>query len=298
MENHIANMYWQFYEVKEDTMWQGEGTAFQQFSTEVTLEELEHQKQVAKDTLERYSGSPAEKFQSYVLLTNFPRYVESFAAEYKATVYEGAMFKVAHAPDIQVSMLDFKIGSPAAALVVDLCSFLPIYASLLLGMCGGLRGDYKIGEYFVPIASIRGDGTSDFYFPPEVPALANFTIQKVVTEILEKEGKTHHIGITHTTNKRFWEFNTDFRTRLQITRPQVIEMECATLFTASYNHRLPLGALLLISDLPLTPRGSKTKEGSEAIFANFMADHIRIGVKAIREIQHVERLKAYRKHVH
>ena len=146
--------------------------------------------------------------------------------------------------------------------------------------------------------SIRGDGTSDFYFPPEVPALANFTVQKVVTDILEQEKKVHHIGITHTTNKRFWEFNSDFRTRLQVTRPQAVEMECATLFTASYSHRLPLGALLLISDLPLTPRGAKTKDSSEAVFVNFMPEHIRIGVQIIRALQQVERLRAYRKHVH
>lgn len=269
----------------------------QSFS-DIPPEEMEHQKQIAKDTLERYSGSPSSEFQPYLILTNFPRYVDHFAKEYKATAYEGAMFKVAHAPDLGISILDFKIGSPAAALVIDLCSFLPIYAALLLGMCGGLREDYKIGEYFVPIASIRGDGTSDFYFPPEVPALANFTVQKVVTGVLEKEKIIHHIGLTHTTNKRFWEFNQDFRTRLQITRPQVVEMECATLFTASYSHRLPLGALLLISDLPLTPKGVKTKESSEALFTNFMPDQISLGIKIVRSLQKVERLRAYRKHVH
>jgi AMP nucleosidase len=261
-------------------------------------EDSEHQKLIAKDTLERYSGSPAGAFQPYLLLTNFPRYVDYFASNYHGTTYEGAMFKVAHSKELEVSMLDFKIGSPAAALVVDLCAFLPIYASLLLGMCGGLREDYKVGEYFVPVASIRGDGTSDFYFPPEVPALANFTVQKVVTTILEEKKVPHHIGITHTTNKRFWEFNPDFRTKLQITRPQAVEMECATLFTASYSHRLPLGALLLISDLPLTPRGMKTKESSEAVFTNFMIDHITLGVSIMKELQKVERIKAYRKHVH
>lgn len=265
---------------------------------DIPPEEMEHQKQIAKDTLERYSGSPASEFQPYLILTNFPRYVDHFAKEYNAKSYEGAMFKVAHAPQLGLSMLDFKIGSPAAALVIDLCSFLPVYAALLLGMCGGLREEYKVGEYFVPVASIRGDGTSDFYFPPEVPALANFTVQKVVTAILEKEKKVHHIGITHTTNKRFWEFNQDFRTRLQITRPQVVEMECATLFTASYSHRLPLGALLLISDLPLTPKGAKTKESSEALFVNFMPDQIQLGVKIVQALQKVERLRAYRKHVH
>jgi AMP nucleosidase len=208
------------------------------------------------------------------------------------------MFKVAHAPELGISILDFKIGSPAAALVIDLCSFLPVYAAVLLGMCGGLREEYKVGEYFVPVASIRGDGTSDFYFPPEVPALANFTVQKVVTGVLEKEKKMHHIGITHTTNKRFWEFNQEFRAKLQITRPQVVEMECATLFTASYSHRLPLGALLLISDLPLTPKGAKTKESSDALFINFMPDQISLGVKIVKKLQKVERLHAYRKHVH
>ena len=269
-----------------------------EFSGEIPPEELEHEKQVAKDTLERYSGSPASEFQPYLLLTNFPRYVDHFAATYPSVSHEGAMFKVAHSKELGLSILDFKIGSPAAALVIDLCSFLPIYAAVLLGMCGGLRKDYNVGEYFVPIASIRGDGTSDFYFPPEVPALANFTVQKVVSAVLEQEKKVHHIGITHTTNKRFWEFNSDFRTRLQVTRPQAVEMECATLFTASYSHRLPLGALLMISDLPLNPRGAKTKDSSEAIFVNFMPDHIRLGVQIIKALQQVERLKAYRKHVH
>jgi AMP nucleosidase len=265
---------------------------------DIPPEELEHQKQVAKDTLERYSGSPSSEFQPYLILTNFPRYVDHFATIYNATSYEGAMFKVAHSKELGLSMLDFKIGSPAAALVIDLCSFLPIYAALLLGMCGGLRDDYHIGEFFVPVASIRGDGTSDFYFPPEVPALANFSVQKVVSAVLEQEQKAHHIGITHTTNKRFWEFNSDFRSRLQTTRPQAVEMECATLFTASYCHRLPLGALLLISDLPLTPRGAKTKDSSDAVFANFMPEHIRLGVLIMKALQKVERFKAYRKHVH
>ena len=265
---------------------------------EIPEEEFEHQKQIAKDTLERYSGSPASEYQSYIILTNFPRYVEYFAAHYNATSYEGAMFKVAHSKELKISMLDFKIGSPAAALVIDLCAFLPIYATLLLGMCGGLRDNYKIGEFFVPVGSIRGDGTSDFYFPPEVPALANFTVQKIVTGVLEKEDITHHIGITHTTNKRFWEFNQEFRSRLLITRPQVVEMECATLFTASYSHRLPLGALLLISDLPINPKGAKTKESSEAIFTNFMPEHVRLGVEIIADLKKVERLQEYRKHVH
>lgn len=250
------------------------------------LEEKEHllQERIAHDTLERYSGSPVQDYQPYILLTNFSRYVHHFAESREVPIIEGSTFKVAHSPSEKISILDFKIGSPAAALVVDLCAFLPIRAGLLLGMCGGLRKHYQIGDYFVPVASIRGEGTSDFYFPSEVPSLANFLVQKVVTNVLDEEKAVYHVGITHTTNKRFWEFDQDFRARLKATRPQSIEMECATLFMASYSHKLPLGALLLISDLPLDRDGIKTKKSSEFVFQTYTADHVEKGVKMMKAL--------------
>lgn len=265
---------------------------------EISLQDLEYQKQIANETLERYSGSDIALFQPYIILTNFPRYVDHFALLNKCQILEGSMFKVAHCPALKTSMLDFKIGSPAAALVIDLCSFLSTYAVVLLGMCAGLRDDYAVGQYFVPVAAIRGDGTSDFYFPPEVPALANFTVQKTVTNVLEEEKAPFHIGITHTTNKRFWEFNAEFRGKLKSTRAQALEMECATLFTASYSHRLPLGALLLISDIPLLAQGIKTKQSSEFIYNTYMPDHIDKGIKIVKTLDTIQRLKEYRKHVH
>jgi AMP nucleosidase len=248
---------------------------------------------IAIDTLERYSGSDAKDFQPYLLLTNFPKYVHYFAESRGVEIVEGSMFKVAHSPQDQVSILDFKIGSPAAALVVDLCAHLPVKATLLLGMCGGLRRSYQVGEYFVPIAGIRGEGTSDFYFPSEVPAMANFFVQKNVTNVLDRDGSSYHIGITHTTNKRFWEFNKDFIERLKTSRAQAIEMECATLFMGSYHHKLPLGALLLISDLPLNRDGIKTKSSSQSVYAKYTSDHVEKGIAIMKEI--AENLKTQRK---
>ncbi|MCB1110071.1 MAG: AMP nucleosidase [Chlamydiia bacterium] len=249
------------------------------------------EEQYAKETLERYSGSSAEAFQSNLLLTNFPRYVDYFASRCKVEVTEGSMFKVAHCPDEEISILDFKIGSPAAALVVDLCSFLDIKAALLLGMCGGLRRRYQVGEYLVPIASIRAEGTSDFYFPAEVPSLANFLMQRAVTEVMEEEKGVHHIGITYTTNLRFWEYNEAFIERLKATRAQAIELECATLFTGSYKRKFTLGALLLISDLPLNRDQIKTKKSSEEIFKRFMPDHIEKGMKILKHARTMQSKK-------
>lgn len=240
---------------------------------------------IARDTLERYSGSKAEDFCSYLLLTNFPRYVDAFAAQRKLTTIQGSMFQVAHDPDADISILDFKVGSPGAALAIDVCSCLPIKASLMLGMCGGLRRHYEVGDYLVPIASIRGEGTSDFYFPEEVPALANFLVQKAATDILQEKKMHYHIGITHTSNIRFWEFDFAFRKRLRINRAQAYEMECATLFAAGYKYRLPVGALLLISDLPLTQEGIKTKDSSHRVYEKHTHEHIELGVAILEQVK-------------
>lgn len=238
--------------------------------------------EIARQTLERYSGCLVTDFHSNLILTNFPRYVDYFAKSRGVPVHEGSMFKVAHCPKEEISILDFKIGSPAAALVVDICSFLPIRASILLGMCGGLRRRYQVGDYLVPVASIRGEGTSDSYFPIEVPALSNFLMQRAVTEVLDREKAAYHIGTTFTTNTRFWEFNEDFKTRLKSSKAQGIEMECATLFIASYKRKFTLGALLLVSDLPLNQDGVKTKEGARLVFDKYTEDHVEKGIRILK----------------
>jgi AMP nucleosidase len=245
------------------------------------MEDNDLKVRVALETLERYSGCSSSDFCSGLIITNFPKYVDYFAKSRGLKIYEGAMFKTAHCKEEGISILDFKIGSPAAALVIDTCSFLPIETAIFLGMCGGLRRRYKVGEYLLPVASIRAEGTSDYYFPPEVPALANFLMQKAVSEVLETEKAVYHVGITYTTNMRFWEFKEDFINKLKASRAQGIEMECATLFSASYKYKFNLGALLLISDLPLDSKGIKTKDSSEKVYENFTGDHVEKGVKIL-----------------
>src|SRR3989344_7196689 len=253
--------------------------------------EREREREIARQTLERYSGCSAGDFRTNLILTNFPRYVDYFAESRGIQVHEGSMFKVAHSEKDDVSILDFKIGSPAAALVVDVCSFLPIRASLLLGMCGGLRRRYEVGDYLVPVAAIRGEGTSDFYFSIEVPSLANFLMQKAVTQVLDEEKSPFHIWITYTTNMRFWEFNEEFKTRLKNTRAQGIEMECATLFSASYKRKLTLGSLLLISDLPLNQEGIKTKESSQKVYDLYTKNHVEIGIRILHRAREMQAQK-------
>jgi AMP nucleosidase len=247
------------------------------------------EEQIAKQTLERYAGCNASEFEENLILTNFPKYVQYFAESRNVQIQEGAMFKVAHSKKENISILDFKIGSPAAALTIDTCSFLPFKTAIFLGMCGGLRRRYEVGDYLVPIASIRAEGTSDYYFPIEVPALANFLMQKSVTNILENKKKCYHIGITYTTNMRFWEFKEDFSERLKKTKAQGIEMECATLFAASYKRKFTLGALLLVSDLPL--KEAKTKLASNEVFDKYTKEHVEIGIEILNDAKEMVKKK-------
>jgi AMP nucleosidase len=242
-------------------------------------------RKIAIETLERYTGSKFNYFQPYILLTNFPYYVNVFSKKFNSNIYTGTAMHSSHCLKEKISIVDFRIGSPTAALVIDLLSFINPKAVLMLGMCGGLRKEHKIGDFFNPVAAIRDEGTSDHYMPARVPALSSFIIQRFVCEELDKLNLKYHTGVTHTTNIRFWEFEKEFKKKLIEEKVQVIEMECATLFTAGFARYVPVGALLLISDLPMTLRGIKTKSSSEHIFNRFTDQHINIGIKVLMNIR-------------
>ena len=239
------------------------------------------EEKVARDTLERYSGAEPDLFQSHILLTNFYHYVQHFAQLSGQKIHQGSTMSSCHWPDKNISILDYKVGSPAAALAIDMLSFLSPKACLMLGLCGGLRRKYQVGDLLLPVAAIRGEGTSDFYFPPAVPALSNFMIQRTTSEVLDTKKIPYHVGIVHTTNIRFWEFSPNFRQQLIDEKVQGIEMECATLFAAGYRRNVPVGALLLVSDLPLNRDGIKTKELAQSVNLNFSQDHVIHGIDVL-----------------
>ncbi len=243
------------------------------------------QEQYAFETLERYSGCQISQFEKNIILTNFPAYVDYFAARNNNPVYEGRMFKTAHDKDEGITILDIKIGSTAAALAVDLISFLPINGVVLLGMCAGLKQHHMVGDYILPTAGIRNEGTSLHYSPPEMPALPCFKLQRSVMDVLEKSRSRFHAGVTYTSNIRFWEFNDSFKQNLVDLNVDAYELECATLFTCAGFRRISLGALLLVSDLPLQDGGIKTKALDALVYERYMPDHIEKGIETLMTYQ-------------
>jgi AMP nucleosidase len=245
----------------------------------------EKKRAIAESILERYTGSLRKDFQKQILLTNFEHYMKQFrkiTGCKKPT--KGSAMSAIHSPKHGVSLVNFNIGAPTCALIVEVLATIDPKAVLLLGMCGGLHRSLKVGDFILPMAAIRGEGVTAHFMRPEVPSLPTFKVQKFVSEILVEKGLEYRTGVIHTTDYRFWEFNDGFKELLYAQRVIGIEMETAALFTAGFASKVPNGALLLVSDLPLQEGGIKTKASAKKVFQEYTDLHLEIGIRSMSEI--------------
>ncbi|MGL5938305.1 MAG: AMP nucleosidase [Phocaeicola sp.] len=244
---------------------------------------MKTKEEIVANWLPRYTKRSLEEFGQYILLTNFNNYVELFAEKFGVPVMgRDANMISAHANGITI--INFGMGSPNAAIIMDLLGAITPKACLFLGKCGGLAAKNKLGDFILPIAAIRGEGTSNDYYPPEVPALPAFMMQRAVSSAIRDHAHDYWSGTVYTTNRRIWEHDEDFKRHLVKTRAMGIDMETATLFITGFYNHIPTGALLLVSDQPMIPEGVKTDKSDSVITKNYVHDHLEIGISSLRMI--------------
>ena len=242
---------------------------------------METKLDIAKNWLPRYTGMPLEKFGEYILVTNFKNYVEKFSERFSVEIHgEGRAMQAATNSD-GLTIINFGMGSPNAATIMDLLVAVNPKGVLFLGKCGGLKDSSEIGNFILPIGAIRGDGTSNDYFPPEVPALPSFKLHKFVSDIIIEKQSDYRTGVIFTTNRRVWEHDKKFLKRLKQTTSIGVDMETATIFSVGHYNEIARGALLLVSDVPLTLDGVKTEESDKAVTQKWVDLHLEIGIKAV-----------------
>ena len=239
--------------------------------------------EIVNNWLPRYTGVPLEQFGKYILLVNFSNYVEMFSDWHKVPIL-GADKPMPNATADDITIINFGMGSANAATVMDLLSAIKPKAALFLGKCGGLKERPAIGDFILPIAAIRGEGTSNDYFPPEVPALPAFNLQKAVSTTIRNCQRDYWTGTVYSTNRRVWEHDEEFKAYLRRIRVMAVDMETATIFTTGFYNKIPSGALLLVSDQPMTPEGIKTAESDRKVTREFADLHLRIGIDSLKEI--------------
>lgn len=238
---------------------------------------------ITTNWLPRYTGTPIDKFGQYILLTNFANYVNIFAKKFNVKILgTGKPMQTATAHNITI--INFGMGSAMAATIMDLLSAIKPNAALFLGKCGGLKKEIKLGDIILPIAAIRGEGTSNDYLPIEVPALPSFRLQQAVSAMIKKHQLDYWTGTIYTTNRRVWEHDEEFKKYLKQVRAAGIDMETATVFIVGFINRIPHGALLLVSDNPMTPDGIKTEESDSKVTQEFVEKHLEIGIDSLLEL--------------
>jgi AMP nucleosidase len=240
--------------------------------------------QIARNWLPRYTGMPLDNFGDYILLTNFQYYIDAFAEKFECKVFGSDRPMQAATNSSGLTIINFGIGSANAATIMDLLSARMPKGVLFLGKCGGLKKSSEIGHFILPIAAIRGEGTSNDYFPPEVPALPSFKLHKFVSEKIVQHGYDYRTGVVYTTNRRVWEHDEKFLLRLKKMTCIGIDMETATLFIVGHYNEIAHGALLLVSDVPVTPDGVKTVKSDARVTKQWSEIHLQIGVEAMMEI--------------
>ena len=244
---------------------------------------MKSKEEIVENWLPRYTGEKLQNFGKYILLTNFSNYVKLFA-EWHGVPIVGVDRPMQCATSGDITIINFGMGSPTAATIMDLLTAIEPKAVLFLGKCGGLKKRNNIGDLILPIAAIRGEGTSNDYFPVEVPALPAFAMQKAVSTTIRDHGVDYWTGTVYTTNRRVWEHDEVFKDYLQKIRAYAIDMETATIFSVGFYNKIPTGALLLVSDQPMIPEGVKTEESDKKVTGDFVERHIRIGIDSLKQL--------------
>jgi AMP nucleosidase len=239
--------------------------------------------QIVADWLPRYTGMPVEDFGKYILLVNFSNYVRLFA-EWHGVPVRGLDSPMLNATANGITIINFGMGSASAATVMDLITAIRPKACLFLGKCGGLKKKNKIGDLILPIAAIRGEGTSNDYFPAEVPALPAFSLQKAISTTIRNHRRDYWTGTVYTTNRRVWEHDEQLKKYLRQIRCMAIDMETATIFITGFHNEIPTGALLLVSDQPMVPEGVKTTHSDRKVTNEFAEPHLKIGIDSLSEL--------------
>ena len=245
---------------------------------------MKTKKDIVDNWLPRYTGTALEDYGDYILLTNFSLYVELFA-QWNGVEIKGKDRSMPSATAGRITIINFGMGSPNAGTIVDLLTAIQPKAALFLGKCGGVKTKTnKVGDLILPIAAIRGEGTSNDYMPPEVPALPAFALQKAISTTIREYDRDYWTGTVYTTNKRVWEHREDFKDYLLTLRPIAVDMETATIFVAAFKNQIPAGALLLVSDIPMVPEGVKTEASDKKVTDEYVKLHLKIGIDSLNQL--------------
>jgi len=139
------------------------------------------------------------------------------------------------------------MGAPAAAYTFERVIAQGAKHFIMLGLCGSLSSEVKVGDLVVPSSALIDEGTSPHYVEGAEKSFATDQAVEALRKTLADYGKSYHFGPIWTTDAVFRE--TKAKVKEYGERGLLaVEMECSALFTIARCRGVELGALLVVSD--------------------------------------------------
>ncbi len=269
--------------------------------------------------LRHYTGADPVHFQSFVLFTNYQRYIDEFVVYCQKELEEGRaqsfvepgnrisergkepsappLAKLPQMPAYHlvqpggegITLVNIGVGPSNAKTVTDHLAVLRPHVWLMVGHCGGLRANQRLGDYVLAHAYLRDDQVLDDMLPTEIPvppiAEVQVALAQAVSEITGVKGQVLkerlRTGTVVTTADRNWELRfAEQAQRFNQSRAIAIDMESATIAANGYRFRVPYGTLLCVSDRPL--HGEIKLPGmADTFYEERVSQHLQIGIRAL-----------------
>ncbi len=243
------------------------------------------------DRLQHYTGTPAESFQRYVLLTNYSWHVDEFRRALTNCTGPDAPGRQMPAwhhqlPDrAGLTMINIGVGPSNAKTITDHLAVLRPDLVLMIGHCGGLRNHQDIGDLVLATGYMRDDRVLDDVLPLSVPIVSNYTLNRLLLDEVAARDLRSRMGIVFTTANRNWELQLSaVADRLRLSRALAVDMESATVATNGFRYRVPTATLLAVSDKPLHA-SPKLSADAQAFYQATRRQHVEIAISVAAKVR-------------
>ena len=279
--------------------------------------------------LEHYTGIEADSLQRFILFTNYAMHVTEFVkfglrelsdpdSRYTRLVlpsgetvsdtvaledleleskFQMPRYDLVTENGDGITMINIGVGPSNAKTITDSLAVLRPEAWIMIGHCAGLDARMRIGDLILGNAYERHDHVLDDYLRRELPIPAvpeiQRTLEKAVSKVYGSDASLMRTGTVLSTGDRNWEWKDprDLWEWLRGSTAAAVDMESCTIAANGYRYRVPYGALLAVSDLPLHAV-PKLPAGAQAFYSNSKEAHVMCAVRAVEKLaRHPERLR-------
>ena len=241
--------------------------------------------------LEHYTGTRAEDFQRYVLLTNYNMHIEAFMRQFpdcEKPSRDNVQMPALHHKESDnrgISIVNIGVGPSNAKNLTDHLAVLRPDAMLMVGHCAGVRNHQEIGDFVLASGYMRGDHLLDESLPLSVPITPSFLLNRVLANTLDDADLPYRIGAVFTTADRNWELSLNKTLEhLRVSRSIAVDMESATVAANGFRYRIPNATILCVSDKPLHGQ-PKLPKAAKAFYEDTKNQHLAVATSAIQVIK-------------